>query len=148
MYKRGATPWIAHVRRYQLEHGISYSEAMSAARASYKPVPYGRIALRNARSAIPEPKEANVPPRAEDGEQSGAGLFSDIFAKITGGITSRLEKRPLNINNVLKEYGNQQITRIRVCKEPINSVLRGMLNLASGGDLRQRIPLVYAANAG
>lgn len=147
MYKRGATPWVAHVRRYQHEHGISYSEAMSAARASYSPVPYGRIALRHARShhtaATPEPVEptvTRVPTRAEEGgEQSGSGLFSDIFAKITGGITSRLEKRPLNVTNVLKEYGNQQITRVRVCKEPINSVLRGILNAASGGDLERAV---------
>jgi len=155
MYKRGATPWVDHVRRYQHEHGISYSEAMSAARASYNPVPYGRIALALRRPhntpAIPEstePAVSNVParqsktesPRAEEGgKQSGGGLFSDIFARITGGITSRLERRPLNVINVLKQYGNQQITRVRVCKEPINSVLRGILNAASGGDLERTV---------
>lgn len=30
-------PWIEHVKAYAVKHGVSYKEAMSAARASYKP---------------------------------------------------------------------------------------------------------------
>lgn len=33
-----ANPWIEHVKRYAAANGLSYKDAMSAARASYKPV--------------------------------------------------------------------------------------------------------------
>lgn len=32
----GTSPWISHVKRYAKAHGMSYGEAMSAARSSYR----------------------------------------------------------------------------------------------------------------
>jgi hypothetical protein len=127
MPRRGQTPWIAHVRQYQTEHGITFAQAMTDARPSYKHVPYGRVALRKAAA------------EQEEAGQEGSGLLGDLFAKAKQAITSRLEKRPLNVTNVLAKLGSQPIVKIVVCKQPINSVLRGILNLASGGDMERTI---------
>lgn len=31
-------PWIAHVKAYQKKHGVSYKEAMSKAKSTYKAI--------------------------------------------------------------------------------------------------------------
>ena len=142
MYRRGSTPWIQHVRNYQTEHNTTFADALALSRATYQPVSYGRIALSAQRAAA----EADLatPPAPADGkstDQTGAGIFTNLFAKITGGVSTaiktRLEQRPLNIINVLKQHGTQPIVKIVVCKEPIKAAVRGLLNIASGGDLNK-----------
>ena len=124
---RKGSAWIWHVKKYHAEHPeLSYSQAMHNARATYKPA-----------SARDEYNEDH----AED--QKGEGIISDLLGKakkaITGAISSRLEARPLNIINVLKAYGTKKVNKITVCKEPIQAIVKSLLNALSGGDLARTV---------
>jgi hypothetical protein len=60
-------------------------------------------------------------------EVEGAGM--------TDFITDRLKKRPLNVQQMLNEYGKNRIVSVSVCRVPITNAIKNTLNTLTRGQL-------------
>lgn len=106
-----SNPWVQHVKEYQNKHGCSYRDAMVLSKPSYK---------RHVPQKLKKPKR-----------KRGKGIFDTIKNKISSVLT----KRPLSIINLLKQYGDQKIEKIEVCRQPITAAIKYALDYVSGGDI-------------
>ena len=123
--------WINHVKHYASENDMNYAEALKSTKC--------KQTYQANKQAFQKRKLA---------EQEGEGL-KDIYNSIKTGVsniktgvsniikspTTALTVRPKVVSEMLAKYGQNTITNIEVCRQPIMNVIRGALDLASGGDL-------------
>jgi hypothetical protein len=121
--------FIEHVRKYQKDHGCTYREAQQLSKHTYKKK---ELKPRTKNSTKVVHKKRGRPKKVV--EQEGEGI-KDIYNSAKNALLSRLTRRPLSINNLLKTYGAQTISNVEVCRQPIMSVIRTALNIATGGDI-------------
>jgi hypothetical protein len=70
--------------------------------------------------------------------QGGNGVLGDIYDRAKYFITGPNQRSP-NLNNFLKEYGRLKIKQIMICREPVNSIITNLINVASLGQLKENI---------
>jgi hypothetical protein len=121
--------FIEHVKKYQKEHGCTYREAQQLSKHTYKKKEQKentKLKTKIVHKRRGRPKKVI--------EQEGEGI-KDLYNSTKNAILSRLTRRPLSIINLLKTYGTQTISSIEVCRQPIMSVVRSALNIATRGDI-------------
>jgi len=114
--------WVNHVKSYQAKHGVSYGEAMVLSKSSYK----GKS------QKLKKPKKKKVR------RVKGSG-FHDIINKVRGKVASILTKRPISVNKLLKSYGDNTITKVNVCRQPLTLAIKYALDLLSRGDISKTV---------
>lgn len=70
---------------------------------------------------------------------SGEGIF-DEFLRIKKNINAKfLEGRPKVLNDLLIKEGNQNITKISICRKPVQSIIQKALNVLTFGMFKKNI---------
>lgn len=85
---------------------------------------------------------ANYFKQTNHNKKLGGNLISDAFTGAydrTAYMLSRQWQRTPKIRYFLKAYGDVRILNIRVCRKPIQSVIRKLGNLATFGQLNKRV---------
>lgn len=102
-------PWMVHVKKVQKKHPeLAYKDVLVKAKKSYT-------------------KKT----------QTGDGILRDIGRAVQKKALSYLQSRPSNVSSLLKSHGEKTITNFQVCRSPINSVIKKLLNLISGGQIKR-----------
>lgn len=122
-----SNPWIDHVKKYAKDNNVPYRDAMKLSKPSYKgqPQPLKRK----------KPKKTIKKMKRGQNEQHGEGLIGDIYESAKSKISSLLTARPLAVKNLLTQYGDQGISKIDVCRQPIIGIFKEGLDKLTGGDL-------------
>jgi len=66
---------------------------------------------------------------------NGEGIIDDFRKKIN----SKLDSRPKAINSFLKKNSKKAVIQIDVCRRPVNSIIRKILNFLSNGHLEEAL---------
>ncbi len=67
----------------------------------------------------------------------GTGIFTDIVSRIFR--TAPRNEFPPSVRELIKQFGEQQIAAITVCRTPVVSMLQKLMNFLSFGQLQQRL---------
>lgn len=106
-----SSPWVAHVKQYQQQHGVSYKEAMSLARPSYTPVSSGgKFSIHKAHKALKRKhvgrKIQNSVHRAQKFADDNAGLISEMDSQFGTDITGAVRQGNSAIGSA-EQYASQ-----------------------------------------
>ena len=66
---------------------------------------------------------------------NGEGIIDDFRKKIN----KRLDTRPKAMNKFLKKNGHKAVVKIDICRRPVNSIFRKVLNILSRGHLEEAL---------
>lgn len=59
--------------------------------------------------------------------------------KVTEFVETKLTERPNNIKNLIEKYGNHNIVKISVCRQPIEKINKILLNISTFGQLSSKL---------
>lgn len=80
--------------------------------------------------------------RLIDSHQNGGSIFSrgkEIITRAKAFITGARKSAPPVIKELLSKYGDNKILTIKVCREPIQSLIRKALNVISFGQFEKNL---------
>lgn len=75
-------------------------------------------------------------------ELNGGDVFGkakEIITRVKGFLTGARKTRPPQIKELLDKYGEYKILSIKVCREPVNSFIKEILNTISYGEFQRNI---------
>jgi len=117
-----SSPWIQHIKAYQAEHGCTYREAMTRAKATYK-------------KSKPKPKQKQ--------KQKGDGIVDALkegAVRVKDAIELGHHKDgPPAVRELVKDHGEDVIMTIKVCRKPVGKLVSLVANALSMGDLKRHM---------
>lgn len=82
-------------------------------------------------------KTLNIPIVLDPHELAGQGIIGDAFNKLSSWVSGKLSEIPKPVKDLLAKHGNKQIVNISVCRKPVQSYVRALLNIATLGKFRE-----------